>query len=93
MKDEKEKKSDEQETEERVDKAFGKWVSLKEKSGAMEGVKPLDEWFPSVTVKCKEKAPELGKDVDVEFKAEVSRVEKTKDGNRITLELKEVKFK
>ena len=87
-----ERKEDEGLHDKEVDGAFSKWTSLSDKMDTSE-CKPASEYFPSVSLKIPGKWDfKVGDEMEVEFKACVESIEKTKDGTRIRLELKEAKF-
>lgn len=93
---EKEAKKDERKEaeglhDEEVDKAFGGWTKLGDKMDTAPSVK--EEYFPSISIKIPGKCKRaVGDEFEAEFKVCVESIEKTKDGTRIRLELKEAKF-
>lgn len=74
-----------------ADKAFDKWTSLGDKMD----MKPTSksEYFPSISLSLPGSSKmKVGEEMEVEFKVCVESIEKTKDGTRVRLELKEAKF-
>ena len=79
-----------------VDKAFDKWTSLGEKwDNSPVSIKEdsSKEHFPSISIQLPGKCDfKVGEEIEAEFKVCVESIEKSKDGTRIRLELKEAKF-
>jgi len=79
-----------------VGKAFDKWTNLGEKwdnAPVNPSETKSEEHFPSISIKIPGKCNlKVGEEIEAEFKVCVESIEKTKDGTRVRLELKEAKF-
>lgn len=78
-----------------VGDAFDKWTNLGEKwdTGPVNPKEDKSEHFPSISIKIPGKCNlKVGEEMEAEFKVCVESIEKTKDGTRVRLELKEAKF-
>lgn len=92
-KGESKEQDEEDEAQERSNKAYDTWAPTAVKSDNKPlAVSENEIYYPQVDLKLPKCEFKVGEDVEVTFKACVKRLEQSKDGHRVSFELKEFKL-